>query len=91
MTKIEKIDVASRIAKRNLELLAELEAARKDISTLLGIANENMREADKLRAALEEVMPFVEFQLHKMMEESNTIPITRALGLARAALGGDND
>lgn len=46
-------------------------------------------ENAKLRAALEEVMPFVEFQLHKMMEERNTIPITRALGLARAALGGD--
>ncbi len=50
-----------------------------------------MAENAKLRAALEEVMPFVEFQLHKMMEERNTIPITRALGLARAALGGDND
>jgi hypothetical protein len=44
---------------------------------------------ERLRAALEEVMPFVEFQLHKMMEERNTIPITRALGLARAALGGE--
>lgn len=55
MTELEKIDVASRIAKRNLELLAELEAARKDISTLLGIANENMREADKLREALKEI------------------------------------
>ena len=59
---------------------------------------ELLAEIERLRAALDEIIPFAVYSLAEMNKERNTKPIEKAIAKAVAALaaqpaapGGDND
>jgi len=60
--------------------------------------DEAAAEIERLRAALDEIIPFAVYSLAEMNKERNTKPIEKAIAKAVAALtaqpaapGGDND
>ena len=48
-------------------------------------------ENAKLRAAVQALLPFAEFQLARMREKRNPAPITKAITEARAALNSEKE
>jgi cell division septum initiation protein DivIVA len=66
----------------------EIERLRADNDQHLIDLEEYRLDVERLRAALAGLLPFAEFQVHRMLEKYNPRPISNAINEARAALEG---